>query len=78
MLGPSTYLNKFCLFLLLFSYSKFSLFFIFQQDISCAADDAATEYHRTTPPENISPEGVWDAMALAADTMVKTIKAKDF
>lgn len=59
-------------------FSKFPLLFIFQQDISRAADDAAAEYHRTTPPENISPEGVWDAMALATDTMVKAIKAKDF
>lgn len=58
--------------------SKFPLLLIFQQDISRAADDAATEYHRITPPENISPEGVWDAMALATDTMVKAIKAKDF
>ena len=39
-------------------FQNFLLLFIFQQDIFRVAGDAAIEYHRTTPLENISPEGV--------------------
>ena len=59
-------------------FQNFLLLFIFQQDIFRVPGDAAIEYHRTTPLENISPEGVWDAMALATNTMVKAIKTKFF
>jgi hypothetical protein len=51
---------------------------ILQQDLARAADEAAMEYERTTPAEERSAEGVWEAMNAAEASLVKSIKSKDF
>ncbi len=43
-----------------------------------ASDDAAREYLERTPKEDQTATGVWDAMTEASESMVETIKKKDF
>ncbi len=49
-----------------------------QREIAVASDDAAREYLEKTPKEEQTASGVWDAMTEASESMVETIKKKDF
>jgi hypothetical protein len=49
-----------------------------QREIQLAADEAAREYHKKTPPEERTPTGVWHAMKTASQRFVKYQKVKDF
>ena len=43
-----------------------------------ASDDAAREYRRSTPKDEQTASGVWDAMTEASENMVESIRKKDF
>ncbi len=51
---------------------------LFQREIAVASDDAAREYLKSTPKDEQTASGVWDAMTEASENMVESIRKKDF
>ena len=54
------------------------MFSFLQQEIAVAADVAARAYLEKTPADKQTANAVWDVMNEASDSMVDSIKRKDF
>jgi hypothetical protein len=54
------------------------LFFLFQREISNAADTAARLYREATPEAQRSSTEIWEAMTKAQDRLIKSIRSRNF